>query len=297
MKGKVSLIAVFLFLFVCIYLAADQDKNAPLEFFAFYGLNLNKVDTLYSNEYNLNFNAGRPNSFASQEVLLQSKSSSSIYAGVSYAVAERFRLKLSVDYSRIHFKGQNSPYKIHLDYVTLIPPNYDSFHLSYDVSKTWPDTQGTLKTLGFLLNLQCNVLNSKKIAINLSAGGGYYIIFGDFFPLGYSDYWLGGHGVLMYNHYLIKMKIPSTGKIGGNADFELEYKLSSRISLTARAAYNLVDALSVVPVIEKVFYYELQDEVAESTLSDIKKFITFDALKINPSFFSIHFGIKIRLPY
>jgi len=77
-------------------------------------------------------------------------------------------------------------------------------------------------------------MTSKNTTASFSAGSGVISVCGNFNHLGSSEYWVGGHGVLFSNDYLLKLKMPSTGKMSFNADIELGFRLTESLSLAQK---------------------------------------------------------------
>ena len=273
---------------------AEDAKSESIEIFSFFNLRFGSVDTAYMHSYILDFSAGHPESFASQTLTLQDRTSCGFNAGVSFPLHRSLRFKLSVNYSRSLLKGENSPYQIHLEYISMPPPNYTPIKIISDHSLEWTETQGSLKTLSFLLNLEYAHALSKNMTVSFSAGGGLYWIFGDFNPLGYTEYWLGGHSVLMSEYYLLMLKIPSSNKIGINVDMGLAHRLSKKLFIAANIAYHLCGDLSIEPSLDYALYRCSLDRIDESKLNQIQNDLDFGPLEINPSFFSLNIGFKYR---
>lgn len=295
-KKTFFLLLFISFLFYSTSTAAETQKR-PVEFFAFFNLHLGSFDSTYPNTYPIHINSSASNSSASQELNIQSRPGAGVTTGFIIPVSKMFSLKISVDYSRSLLKGENSPVMTHLEYTALFPPDYQPQLITSDRSRNWPATQGKLKTLAFSINLQYAVLRSKKFNASLSAGTGYYWTYGNFYPLSYSDYWMGGHSVLFSDSYLVFLKIPVSGKIGFNADFEIAYRISKRLSLAARGAYNLCTASSVMPQIDSALYFDSLSQVTNSHFLEIKSQMNFSPLEIKLSYLSLNFGIRCSLPF
>jgi len=177
------------------------------------------------------------------------------------------------------------------------PPDYTPIEIIRDHSVEWIKTQGSIKSLSFLLNVQYEYALSKNITAAFSVGSGLYRIFGDFNPVGYSEFWLGGHSVLFSEDYLLMLKIPSSNKIGINVDMEFAHRLSEKLFIVANIAYNLCGSLSVAPILDYALYYYSLDRIDEGKLNQIQNDLDFGPLEINPSFFSLSFGFKYRFTF
>ncbi len=297
---KIICVIITFFLILSPPLQSEQvedAKNKSIEIFSFFNLRLGSVDAVYENSNALDFPEGRAGSFSSQTLTLKGRPSGGFNTGVSFPLHKSFRLKLSVNYSRSLLRGENSPFLIHLEYISMPPDEYIPVEIIHDYSVEWVKTQGNLKTLAFLLNLQYTHALFNNITLSFSAGGGVYRIFGDFNPLGYSEFWLGGHDELISEDYLLMLKIPYSNIIGINVDAGISHHLSERFFIMANIAYHLCENLSVVPILDYALYYYTLDRVDQNKLSQIQNFLDFGPLEINPSFFCLSFGLAYRFSF
>ena len=273
-------------------LPAREAKKRPLEIFAFFNLNFGSLDTAYPNRHTLESSPGFEGSYASQALAIQGKAREGFSTGLSLFLSDDLGLKLGLNYARNLLSGENSPYQVHLQYVSRQPPDYTPHQVINDQSIEWVPTRGSVKNLFLALNLQYVLFDYRRFSASLSAGGGISRVWGDFSPLGYSEYWLGGHGVLFSQQYLVRLAIPSSYRASLNADCELGLRISERITFAAKFAYFFCGSVSFSPAIDNVLYYYSLDKVDENTLSRIKSRMTLNALKIKPSFLALNLGIK-----
>ena len=273
-------------------LCADEETKKSLEIFAFFNKNFSSIRTTYENHFRPNFY----DTSISQTLTIQGKGGEGFLAGLSYFISDKFGLKLSLNGSKNTLGGENSPYEIHLQYITMPPPDYIAREIIRDESRGWLATQGNLRSLSFSLNLQYRLYSSPKTTMTFSAGSGFSRISGNFNYLGYSEYWLGGHSVLFSEGYLLMVKIPAFSKIGFNADVELGFFISKNISLAARIAYLAWASFSVQPAIDGALIYHSLKPASEEKLVEIINRLSLNLLNFNPSFFSLSFGIKYALP-
>lgn len=281
-----------LFIILTAGLSAEETKKRPLEIFAFFNLNFASLDTAYPNRHALESSAGFEGSYASQALAIQGKAREGFSTGLSLFLSDDLGLKLGLNYARNLLSGENSPYQVHLQYISRQPPDYTPHQVISDQSIEWVPTRGSVKSLSLALNLQYVLFDSRRFSACLSAGGGIFRVWGDFSPLGYSEYWLGGHGVLFSQQYLVRLAIPSSYRASLNADLELGLRISERITFAAKLAYFFCGSVSFSPAIDNVLYYYSLDKVDEDTLSRIKSRMTLNALRIKPSFLALNLGIK-----
>lgn len=293
-KGGWILIPVFLLVATLPLLSADSGRGKA-EFFFTLSMGFPSINETYAHANIIDFPSG-PDSTASQQILLRGCSSLGWNGGLFVPLSPRFSLKLSVDINHTPIRGENTSYNVHLDYITRFPPDYLPVHIVRDSSIIWPETDGKLRMFSLYLSLRYRITASKRFELAVSAGPVWSRIGGGFRPLGYSEYWLGGHGVLFSENYLLRVKLPTTSRIGGCADLELILRLSKKVSFVARAAGFSFGRVSWGPVIDEILNYSL-DPVREEKMREIRSSLNVGPLKINPSTLSLQVGFRLVLPY
>jgi hypothetical protein len=189
----------------------------------------------------------------------------------------------------------NSPYEIEMKYITLYPPYWDKFEVTWNRSIEWMSTEGRLESLGFFLNAQFRFPLSEMATGTVSMGPGILTAFGRFSALGYHQFWLGGYGALFYDDFLLMMKIPASWKTCLNADLEISLHLSKLVSLAARVAYMAAGKMSMAPEIDRIISYYSLGDVSPETYEKIKNYLNFKPLGLNPSALSLNLGLKLQL--
>lgn len=292
MRKAKYFVVFWLFLFLSSNLLAGEARKRPIEIFALFNLSFSAMDTVYAHRYTLDYSPGFEDSSVAQDLTVQGQAGAGWNAGLFYPLNRQVGLKFAVNYSRNPLGGENSPYEISLQYISIQPPDYQPHEVSDQVSLAWVPTRGHLKSLSLLLNLQYIFSAADSWTASLSAGGGLGTSWGQIHYLGYSDYWLGGHGVLFSELDLLKLKIPSSSGLVLDADIELGFKLSEKISLATRLACLFRPNFSATPVIDDVLAYYSLDKVSGEKLELVRSRLKLHSLKINPSLLNLNIGIK-----
>jgi hypothetical protein len=298
MKKRERLIIVWGIVFLGLIVpgfSADGPKKTRLEAFLYLGGNSGAKVATYYHDYPLDFSGALPGAHGFQTLNIERRWGAGIQGGLSFFLTDRFGLKFCLSYNHHALGGINSPYEIQMKYITLYPPNWDRFEVTWNRSIDWMPTQGRLESLGFFLNAEYRFPLTGIATGAVSAGPGMLCAFGRFSALGYHQFWLGGYGILVYNDYLLMMKIPASWKTCLNADLEISLRLSKLVSLAARVAYIASGTLSIVPAIDRIFSYYSLAEVDAETYTNIKNYLNFKPLELSLSAVSLNLGFRLQL--
>lgn len=299
MKKRVRLIItwgiVFLGLMIPAFAESVLPKKSGIEAFLYLSWNSGAQSTSFQHDYPLAFADALPGAHGFQTLNIDRKWGEGIQGGLSYFITDRLGLKFSLNYSRHKLGGMNTPYEIQMKYTTRMPPNYNEIEITYNRSDEWMATEGRLESLAFSLNAQFRFPLSRIATGMVSVGPGIFCAFGLFSALGYSEFWLGGHGVLFSDTSLLMMNLPAAWKTCLNADCEISFHLSKLVSLAARVAYIATGSMSIVPSIDRIFTYDSRHEVDTETYVNIKNYLNFKPFELNPSAVSLSLGLRLQL--
>ena len=110
--------------------------------------------------------------------------------------------------------------------------------------------------------------------------------------LGFTTLWMGGHSVLFLENYELEFAIEPTTRLGLNVGGELSIALGSQVSLfvdvryyyspTTKAEVSFTEILNLDEVIHREPIETIQEQMSPA------------AIEINPSFFRLSIGLKLR---
>jgi hypothetical protein len=286
---------LFLGLMIPAFAESVLPKKSRIEAFLYLSWNSGAGAAIYRHDYPLAFADALPGAHGFQQLNIEPKWGEGIQGGLCFFLTDSFGLKLSFIYSRHKLGGVNSPYGIQMNYTTRMPPDYKEIEITHNSSTEWMATEGRLESLAFSLNAQFRFPLSRIATGMVSVGPGILCAFGRFSALGYSEYWLGGHGVLFSDTSLLMMNLPAAWKTCLNADCEISFHLSKLLSLAARVAYIATRSMSMIPSIDRIFSYYSLDEVDTETYVNIKNYLNFKPFELNPSAVSLSLGLKVQL--
>jgi hypothetical protein len=114
-------------------------------------------------------------------------------------------------------------------------------------------------------------------------------------PLGFTDLWEGGHGVLFVEDYLVYLKLPSRTLAGAVLGADLSVRLSGRFWLRLAAGFEKSGAYEAVPEIDKILSYYSLDEAGEEVGRMVEGRFALKPLRLPLSRASLGATIIVRL--
>jgi hypothetical protein len=261
---KKNIWACGLLILVLPALSAEK-KPASWEFFFLYGLDFTGTRSFYENTYDPHPGYHIPGSYAKQTLTLDPATGQGVTVGAAYFFSGGFGVCLTVRRRIIPLGGENTPYEYFFRYTLIYPPYYIPEEAVTFREMDWVPTDGSLGVTSVGLEAAFRLPIATGIAAVLFAGPSLNFANGHFSPLGFSEEWLGGHGVPMSQDYFVYINLPSSHKLGLEAGVELSVRLSGGISAVVRAAYSFVGKMSFEPEIDEVYYSYLQPAPQDKT--------------------------------
>jgi len=250
-------------------------------------------DTVYVNNYTPTDYSALPGTKASQSLSLQGAGGTGISFSVVYYLTKCLGIRFSAGSSHFGIKGENSPYEMVLKYRSMMPPDYQPRDITHEYTLPWGRTEGKLKTLFATAGLEFRHEFSRILQASVSVCPGLYRVWGEFSPLGYTKFWLGGHSVLFVFNNLVYLKIPASLRPGLNLGAELTVGLGSRLFLWFRGGYDLVGRIGKVPTVDRAVDYTYGSPVQNEDLADISSTLALKKLRLSPSAVFVGAGLGI----
>ena len=136
-------------------------------------------------------------SHASQTVTFDGQTHVGFEAGANLFFARHAGLQLLFDRQSPDLEGTNGPYDVTLNYISRPPPDNQTIPVTVNNSTPWPDTTGSITQSTFSVNGVVRVGTSSRIDATLSGGLSIQRLSGTVQPVGFTQYNLGGHSVLL----------------------------------------------------------------------------------------------------
>jgi opacity protein-like surface antigen len=172
-------------------------------------------------------------STAEQTLAVSGRNAAGFEVGGNVFFTPHVGLQVRFEEARAALYGGNSPYVVHLRYVSRPPPSYTLVNNAFDQSYPWPDTTGQWRTMVLSFNPAVRARLGVRVSAEASAGLSYVRLSGSIEPLAFSQYWLGGHSVLFSSLYQLRADASPTNALGFNAGGGGSIAVSSRLALLA----------------------------------------------------------------
>ena len=225
-----------------------------------------------------------------QELTLRGKDGEGLQAGAVLYLTPRIGIGLGLETTRIGWGGRNTPLRARLEYQAIYGAEYIPHSVIREESRPWPATQGDIRIFQILPSARLRFQVRKNTTIDITAGLGPACLSGRFLALGYTVYWLGGHGVLFSRDYLLRMRTPPAWTFGWTAGLEYGLRLGPRLDLVVQASGRGTGRISAVPEIDAVLDgISLQRAEAPGASGP-----AFAPLLFKPLFLNLGLGLRFR---
>jgi len=246
------------------------------------------LETSYFHQYSPPFLSGPYESNAEQTIYLNGEHSWGMSAAVAYFPLKKLGLQLQLEFGRPRIGGTNTVYDVSLDYAigdfAGSPPYPYVFEETYD----WPNTEGYLTQVCLSLNALARFPLSKTVALYISGGPTYYRISGEGVGVTYSKFWIKiKEEELRFvgETYQMKFKFGPINKLGLNIGAELNWVLFSNVSLAVDMRFYGCPKESPPLEIQP-------NEMLSDSINEVRETMNLHEIKINPSFYRVHVGLK-----
>ncbi|MDH4271418.1 MAG: hypothetical protein OEW18_05515 [Candidatus Aminicenantes bacterium] len=271
---------------------AAEKKPPSWEFFFLYGLDFRGARAAYANSYDPHPGYHIPGSYARQTLNLDPAAGQGIALGVAHFFSGGFGVRLMARRRIIPLGGENTPYEYFYRYTSIYPPYYIPEEAYTFREMDWVPTEGSLGVTSIDLEAALRLPVAAGVAAVLFAGPSLHFAGGHFSPLGFTEEWLGGHGIPMREDYLVYIKLPAEQKIGFEAGVELSVRLSGGFSAVFRAAYSYAGKMTFAPEIDEVYYYSRLQPAPGDKTALVKSRFDLQPLTISLSTAVLGAGLK-----
>ena len=274
---------------------SSEKKPAAWEFRFLYGFDFTGTQYAYEHVYDPNPGYHIPGSYARQTLNLDPATGQGIAVGAGYHFSRILGIRLTARRRAIPLGGQNSPYEYSYKYTSIYPPNYIPEEAVAFGEIDWVPTDGSLSVTSVGLEVAIRLPVAPGASTVLFAGPSLHFATGQFSPLGFTEVWLGGHGTLNRETYLVYINLPAQRKLGLEAGAELSVRLSGSVSAFLRAAYSFVGGITFTPEIDEVFYLSQIQPAPEDKTALVESRFDLQPLTVSLSSFFLGAGLKFGL--
>ena len=293
-RFRIALLPVFMISAVLTGLSAGNDPSR-FELFFTIGPGLRGASAAYANAYDPNPGYKIPGSCARQTLTVDPAPGWSWSAGGTWSFAPRLGVQLSFAAGPRNLEGENAPFEFFCLYTTMFPPDYVPFDTQMSFQRNWPRTEGSIRESGGTLALVFRLPASPSFEVSASGGISLNSAGGRLRSLGFTDFWLGGHGVAFTQDYEVRLKLPSKTLLGAVLNVNAAVRLSGRFWLRVEAEYRKTGTYEALPEIDEVFYADTSIAADREKVNLIKTRFDLGTFSISLSRFVLRMGIAIRL--
>lgn len=211
--------------------------------------------------------------------------------GVNLFAARSVGIQAFVAYAATDLGGANSPYEIDLQYTSRPPPDYRPTLVNVRRNLPWPATTGRLRQWSLGVG---PAVRWRRAPVTLVASGGlaWARVSGEAEPLGFTEFWLGGHSVLFSEEMRVRASLgPATG-VGGYLGAALGTDLAPHLALTASVRVLLMGEVDLPARIDA--RVDATGGLTSLEPGDIDRIVAPGPARLTPQRLSVAVGVTIR---
>ncbi len=236
--SKTSVGALGFVLFFTCGAFAQTRTNLPdrsIEAFGGFALSAVRIDGSVPSSFAAPFlfTSSPSTSLAEQVLKIAGDHGTGVELGVNFFPSRHVGLQVRFDRSHGEIAGANTPYVVHLDYVSTPPPSYRPVVIRFDQTYPWPDTSGRWRSSALSFGPVVRASLGGRVTGTVSGGLTYFRVGATVAPLALSSYWLGGHSVLFSSLYRLEAEARPSNKIGLNVGGGASIALSRAVAVLA----------------------------------------------------------------
>jgi hypothetical protein len=284
--------------FFVALLVAGPVSASDVEVFGGLGLYWPELDTLYDASYvpsrvsgiTTLFENPDPRSQAHQFLSLQGNRGTGIGLGLNVFPHRVVGFQFLFDRTKADIVGENEPQQIDLVWDSINFPNPDPVVREATLTIPATDTEGSLNELALSFNVVARFGAGKAVSGSVSSGLTYFRFDVEAESLTAAASWLGGHAVLFTEYYPMAYETATTDTFGFNVGGTVDFAVGTHAAIfvdgrllwapSTEAPLTLTEVLSTpIPIVP---------------VSQIDAFLDLPPMSIDPAFFRILFGVKVR---
>jgi hypothetical protein len=284
--------------FVLGLLFAPAVSAADVEIFGGLGFYWPSLDTIYDASYvpskvssiDQLFVTPDPRSDARQLLTLSGERGEGLGLGINVYPHRVVGFQFLLDRVKVNVAGVNAPQDVHLVWDSIAFPSPDPVVREADFSVDSPDTEGTLDELALSFNLVARFGVGRPVSGSVSSGVTYYRFDLEAQPLSAVAGYLGGHAVLFNDTYRMSYATESTDAFGFNVGGSVDFALGSHAAVFVDGRLLWApDTEAPVSLTELV-----SNTINIVPVSQIDGYLDLPPISIDPGFFRILVGVKVR---
>ncbi len=283
--------------FACLF-CGQIVAAADVEIFGGLGIYWPALDTVYDASYvpskvssiDQLFVTPDPRSEARQFLSLQGQRSAGIGLGVNVYPHRVVGFQFLFDRSSLDVAGENENKEVDLVWDSIAFPSPDPVVREASLSLETPDTEGTLDELALSFNLVARFGEGRPVSGSVSSGLTYFRFDLEAQSLSALAGYLGGHAVLFNDVYEMAYSTETADAFGFNVGGSVDIALGSHAAIVADGRLFWAPAPSAPVTLTEI----VSQNISTVPVSQIDEFLDLPPMSIEPGFFRILVGVKVR---
>jgi hypothetical protein len=271
---------------------------ADVEIFGGLGFSWPALDSTFDASYvpskvggiNELFVTPDPRSEARQLLALQGEMGFGLGLGVNVYPHPVVGFQFLFDRFETDIEGENQPQEVHLVWDSIAFPSPDPVVREADIEIPLSDTEGRLNELALSFNLAARFGAGRPVSGSVSGGLTYFRFDAEAQPLAAMAGWLGGHAVLFTETYQMAYATSTSSVFGFNGGGSVDFALGAQAAVFADGRFFWARETEVEVASTEV----VSDPIVTVPVSQIDDFLDLPPLAIDPGFFRVLFGLKLR---
>jgi hypothetical protein len=232
-----------------------------------------------------------PRSEARQLLTLQGQSGTGLGLGLNVYPHRVLGFQFLFDRARFDIAGENPPHEVDLVWDSINFPFSDPVVREASISLDVPDTEGRLDELALSFNLTARFGASSAVSGSVSSGLTYFRFDSEAERLSAFAGYLGGHAVLFTELYQMSYSTESADALGFNVGGSVDFALGAHAAVFADGRFFWAPSTEAELTLDEI----VSDSIPSVTVSQIDNYLGLPPISIDPSFFRILVGVKVRL--
>jgi hypothetical protein len=281
-----------------VLLRASASFPADVEIFGGLGFFQPAFDTVYDASYvpskvtgiNQLFGTLDRRSSARQLLSLQGESGAAFGLGVNVYPHRVLGFQFLLDSAHLDVTGENPPHEVDLVWDSINFPSPEHVVREASFSFEAPDTAGRFDELALSFNLTARFGGSSPVSGSVSSGLTVFRFDAEAESVSAMAGWLGGHAVLFTELYRMSYTTGPRTALGFNAGGSVDVALGTHAAIFADGRFFWAPATEADVALTEV----LSNSVPAIAVSDIDDYLEPPPMSIDPGFFRILIGVKVR---
>lgn len=228
---------------------------------------------------------------AMQSLSLAGKTGTGFGLGISVYPHRVVGFQFLIDRAHGEISGASSPHRVDLVWDSINFPSSEPVVRTASFSFDAPPTAGRMEETTLSFNAVARWQSGSVVSGSVSGGLSYFRVRAEDLEVGALAGWLGGHAVLFSELYQMSLATETADTIGFDLGGDVSFSLGPKIAAFADGRF-FYGSKTGAPVHLESF---VSENVVSVPLETIEGFLALPPLDLDPRYFRLLFGVKLRL--